>query len=85
MRLIVNHATSSRHANPPRRRVATAAAAGPYDGGTPTRTGTVGRSCVGTTYPSALASSEGLFPNQILTAYGIAQLQASGLRGQGAG
>ncbi len=83
MRLIVNHATSSRHANPPRRPVARPAALGPYDGGTPTRTGTVGPSCVGTTYPSALASSEGLFPNQILTAYGIAQLQASGLRGQG--
>ena len=57
---------------------------GPYDGGTPTRTGSVGPSCVGTTYPSALASSEGLFPNQILNAYGIAQLQAAGLRGQGA-
>ena len=83
MRLIVNHATSSRHANPPRRPVARPAALGPYDGGTPTRTGTVGPSCVGTTYPSALASSEGLFPNQILTAYGIAQLQESGLRGQG--
>ena len=84
MRLIVNHASSSRHANPPRRRVVAHAAAGPFDGGTPTRTGTVGPSCVGTTYPSALASSEGLFPNQILTAYGIAQLQAGGLRGQGA-
>ena len=83
MRLIVNHASSTGHANPPRRRVGAHAAAGPYDGGTPTRTGTVGPSCVGTTYPSALASSEGLFPNQILTAYGIAQLQAAGLRGQG--
>ena len=83
MRLIVNHASSSWHANPPRRRVSAHAAAGPYDGGTPTRTGTVGPSCVGTTYPSALASSEGLFPNQILNAYGIAPLQAAGLRGQG--
>jgi subtilase family serine protease len=82
-RLIVNHATSSRHANPPHKQAATHAAAGPYDGGTPTRTGTVGPSCLSTTDPAALASSEGLFPNQILTAYGIAQLQASGLRGQG--
>ena len=83
MRLIVNHAVSSRHANPPQRPIASPAAAGPYNGGTPTRTGTVGPSCVGTTYPSALASSEGLFPNQILTAYGVAPLQAAGLRGQG--
>jgi subtilase family serine protease len=83
MRLIVNHAVSSGHANPPQRPGASAAAAGPYNGGTPTRTGTVGPSCVGTTYPSALASSEGLFPNQILNAYGIAPLQAAGLRGQG--
>ena len=60
------------------------AAASSFDGGTPTRTGTVGPSCVATTYPAALASSEGLFPNQILTAYGIAPLQAAGLRGQGA-
>jgi subtilase family serine protease len=84
MRLIVKHASSSRHASPTRRRVATSAAAGPYDGGTPTRTGTVGPSCLGTTDPAVLASSEGLFPNQILNAYGIAQLQAGGLRGQGA-
>ena len=83
MRLIVNHAVSSRRANPPQRPVASAAAAGPYNGGTPTRTGTVGPSCLATTYPSALASSEGLFPNQILSAYGIAPLQAAGLRGQG--
>ena len=83
MRLIVNHAVSSRHANPPQRPDASAAAAGPYNGGTPTRTGTVGPSCLATTYPSALASSEGLFPNQILSAYGIAPLQAAGLRGQG--
>ena len=84
MRLIVKHASSSRHASPTRRRVATSAAAGPYDGGTPTRTGTVGPSCLGTTDPAVLASSGGLFPNQILNAYGIAQLQAGGLRGQGA-
>jgi subtilase family serine protease len=84
MRLIVNHASSSRHANPPRRRVVAHAAAGPYDGGTPTRTGTIGPSCLGTTEPAVVASSEGLFPNQIQYAYGIAQLQAGGLRGQGA-
>src|SRR4029450_2067583 len=41
-------------------------------------------SCVATSYPAALASSEGLFPNQILAAYGIAPLQGGGLRGQGA-
>jgi subtilase family serine protease len=35
------------------------------------------------TFPSALASSSGLYPNQILTAYGIAPLQAAGLQGQG--
>jgi subtilase family serine protease len=84
MRLIVKHASSSGHANPPRRRVVAHAAAGPYDGGTPTRTGTVGPSCLGTTDPAVLASSEGMFPNQILNAYGIAQLQAGGMRGQGA-
>jgi subtilase family serine protease len=83
MRLIVNHASSSGHANPPQRRVATSSAEGPYDGGTPTRTGTVGPSCLATTQPSVLASSEGLFPNQILSAYGIAPLQSAGLRGQG--
>ena len=59
--------------------------AGPaYDGGTPTRTGTVGASCVGTTYPGVLASSSGLYPNQILSAYGIAPLHSEGLQGQGA-
>ena len=82
MRLIVNHATR-RACEPPQRRPR--AAASSIDGGTPTRTGTVGPSCLATTYPSAAASSEGLFPNQILAAYGIAPLQASGLRGQGAG
>jgi len=54
------------------------------DGGTPTRTGTPAFGCVPTTFPAALASSSGLYPNQILTAYGIAPLQASGLKGQGA-
>jgi subtilase family serine protease len=84
MRLIVNHAASSRHAGPPARRVTRRAAASSFDGGTPIRTGTVGPSCVATSYPAALASSEGLFPNQILAAYGIAPLQGGGLRGQGA-
>jgi len=84
MRLIVNHASSSRRARPPARRATRRAAASSFDGGTPTRTGTVGPSCVPTTYPAALVSSEGLFPNQILAAYGIAALQGGGLRGQGA-
>src|SRR4051812_48491387 len=55
------------------------------DGGTPTRTGTPAFGCVPTMFPSALASSSGLYPNQILTAYGIAPLQAAGLKGQGVG
>ena len=53
------------------------------DGGTPTRTGTPAFGCVPTTFPGALASSSGLYPNQILAAYGIAPLQAAGLQGQG--
>jgi kumamolisin len=53
------------------------------DGGTPTRTGTPGFGCVPSTFPSALGSTRGLFPNQLLQAYGIAPLQASGLKGQG--
>ena len=52
-------------------------------GGTPTRTGTISPGCATTTYPLAVASSAGLFPNQILSAYGIASLQAGGLKGQG--
>ena len=35
------------------------------------------------TFPAALASSSGLYPNQILTAYGIAPLQAAGPQGPG--
>ena len=66
-------------------RVPARAAAGPTTGARPRGPAPSGPSCVGTTYPSALASSEGLFPNQILTAYGIAPLQAAGLRGQGRG
>ena len=54
------------------------------NGGTPTRTGTPAFGCVPSTFPAALASASGLYPNQILTAYGIAPLQASGLKGQGA-
>jgi subtilase family serine protease len=54
------------------------------DGGTPTRTGTPAFGCVPTMFPAALGSSAGLYPNQILQAYGIAPLQASGLKGQGA-
>jgi len=53
------------------------------EGGTPTRTGTPAFGCVPTKFPAALASSSGLYPNQILEAYGIAPLQAAGLRGQG--
>jgi subtilase family serine protease len=53
-------------------------------GGTPARTGTIDPGCASTTYPAAVISSAGLFPNQILSAYGIAQLQGSGLQGQGA-
>jgi subtilase family serine protease len=52
-------------------------------GGTPTRTGTISPGCATTTYPAAVFSTAGLFPNQTLTAYGIAPLQAAGLRGQG--
>jgi subtilase family serine protease len=52
----------------------------PVDGGTPTPTGTPGPSCVATQFPGA----SGLFPDQITAAYGIAALQATGLRGQNA-
>jgi subtilase family serine protease len=58
-------------------------AAAPVAGGTPTRTGTISPGCASTQYPSAVFSTAGLFPNQILSAYGIAPLQASGLQGQG--
>jgi subtilase family serine protease len=44
----------------------------------------VGPSCLDTTDPGALASSSGLYPNQILETYGIAPLQSAGLFGQGA-
>ena len=55
----------------------------PVDGGTPTRTGTINAGCAASTYPGAVASSAGLFPNQILSAYGIAALQAGGRTGPG--
>jgi subtilase family serine protease len=61
----------------------TPAVGGPYAGGTPTRTGTPGPNCLSTADPGALASPVGLFPDQILTAYGIAPLHQEGLRGQG--
>lgn len=54
-----------------------------FAGGTPTRSGTPDLGCTPSSFPAAARSTEGLFPNQILTAYGIAPLQASGLRGQG--
>src|SRR6185312_14474083 len=41
MRLIVNHASSSRRVSPPARPVTRRAVASAFDGGTPTRTGTV--------------------------------------------
>src|SRR3954468_20770059 len=59
------------------------AAASAVDGGPPTRTGTPDLGCTPSSYPSAALSQNGLFPNQILTAYGIAPLQAAGLQGQG--
>jgi subtilase family serine protease len=67
----------------PQAPAATAASTGPINGGTPTRTGTISPGCASTSYPSAVFSTAGLFPNQILSAYGIAPLQASGLQGQG--
>jgi len=83
MRVTVKGGSSS-SAGPAGAPVARSAGGPAYDGGTPTRTGTVGPSCVGTTYPSALASSSGLYPNQILEAYGIAPLHSAGVLGQGA-
>jgi kumamolisin len=53
------------------------------NGGTPTRTGTIAPGCASTSFPQAVTSDQGLFPNEILTAYGIDALQAAGLRGQG--
>jgi len=53
------------------------------DGGTPTRTGTPAFGCVPSQFPATLAADAGLYPNQILEAYGIASLQANGLKGHG--
>jgi subtilase family serine protease len=52
-------------------------------GGTPTRTGSVGKTCLGQADPAALAAPVGLYPNQILDAYGVAPLHRLGLRGEG--
>jgi len=82
MRLTVNaHGSASRH--PRAQPVARAAAGGPFDGGTPTRTGTVAPNCLDTTDPAVLGLANGLYPNQIQTAYGIAGLHGAGLFGQG--
>jgi kumamolisin len=75
---VTEHASAS--AATPAAQALTASAAG----GTPTRTGTIEPGCASTAYPAAAFSSEGLFPNEILNAYGIAQLHAGGLQGQGA-
>jgi kumamolisin len=69
---VTQHASASAAAQPTK-----------VDGGTPTRTGTPEPGCASSTYPSAVRSTAGLFPNQILAAYGVSQLQASGLQGQG--
>jgi kumamolisin len=52
-------------------------------GGTPTRTGTPDPGCTPTSFPAAIPSGRGLFPNQILNAYGIAALHTAGFQGQG--
>ncbi len=54
-----------------------------FDGGTPTRTGTISPGCATSAYPFAVLSSAGLFPNQILTAYGIAPLRPPACKGRG--
>ena len=79
MRLVVKQGSSSAVAAAPPSRVAQA----PFAGGTPTRTGTVAATCLNSTDPGIVLGTKGLFPNQILTAYGIAPLQAAGLQGQG--
>ena len=53
------------------------------DGGTPTRTGAPSFGCVPASFPAALDTDAGLYPNQILAAYGITPLHAAGLEGQG--
>jgi kumamolisin len=71
MRLVVKQGSAS-------------AAQAPVGGGTPTRTGTPAFGCVASESPGALLSAQGLYPNQILAAHGIAPLQSGGLLGQGA-
>jgi subtilase family serine protease len=87
MRLTVQQGKSSTRgtspARPPARSLRAAAAAAPFDGGTPTRTGTAGPSCLDQTDPAIVAGTAGLFPAQLLAAYGITPLQAAGFRGQG--
>jgi subtilase family serine protease len=84
MRLTVSAHSAGVEPGPPVRRPGTAKAAGaPFDGGTPTRTGTAGPSCLDTTDPAVLGLSTGIYPDQILTAYGIAPLHGVGLLGQG--
>ena len=61
----------------------TARAAQAPAGGSPTRTGTPGPSCLNTDDPGVAFGRNGLLPNQILTAYGISNLQGQGLLGQG--
>jgi subtilase family serine protease len=75
--------SSSSATAPPRRATAAQLGTAPVAGGTPTRTGSVGPSCMAADFPSALFSTSGLFPNQITAAYGIASLQSGGLLGQG--
>ncbi len=77
---VTHHGSSSSSASS-----APALQAAAVDGGTPTRTGTINPGCATTSYPGAVFSTAGLFPNQILSAYGIAPLHASGLEGQGEG
>jgi subtilase family serine protease len=84
MRLTVSAHASAAPPRPPTRppRAGTEKAAS-FDGGTPTRTGTAGPSCLDTTDPAVLAKSAGLYPNQVLQAYGILPLHELGLEGQG--
>ncbi|HET7048149.1 MAG TPA: S53 family peptidase [Solirubrobacteraceae bacterium] len=78
LNVTIHHAiaTSSAARRPQAREAAVA-------GGTPTRTGTISPGCATTTYPGAVFSTAGLFPNQTLGAYGIASLQGGGLQGEG--
>jgi subtilase family serine protease len=79
----LGHVISSGSSGGPSATLAPMVAPPVYDGGTPTRTGTISPGCASSTFPSSVFSSAGLFPNQIDTAYGISALQGAGLRGQG--